>query len=611
MLIEVSINIGRLCNPNGHFNGRATKGNEIQMKITPTTPRTTIQVRFVNEDAGFVNGNESFIEDKAYEAERGTTIEQFINAADLQTDAQITAALMNGRLRELSHPLQQDAVIKPITTAISDGSRIYRRSLSFLMVAAATELFPDHTISIQHSMPFGGYYCEMDGTNISDTDLDSLRTRMRQLIAENLPITQIQLPLDEAIQIFEESGDTEKAKLFSKRRKDYLTVYELNGIRDYFHGFMVPSTGYLSLFDLRPYNHGFILQFPRRQAPTILQPFADEPRLARVFQEYDDWLRVIGSPGVASLNEIVENGRVQETILVAEALHQRQLTNITTAIAARRHEVRIVLISGPSSAGKTTFSKRLAIQLLAAGIRPVAIGMDNYFVDRDKTPLDENGDLDFETIEAVNVKLFRQHMHDLLDGKTIIQPIFDFHSGTSSPGDPLQLGADEILIIEGIHGLNPRLVEGIDSSSLYRIFISAFTQLNLDKHNRVPTTDTRLIRRIVRDAAHRGYTAADTIGRWPSVRRGEKRHIFPHESNADVFFNSALVYEMSVLKLLAYPLLLQVEPGTKERIEANRLLAFLQWFDPIPEEDLRYIASDSILREFIGGSVLRDYEPWK
>ena len=567
------------------------------MKITPITPRTTVQVRFPNGDA--------------YEGERGTTIEAFINAARLQTEAQTVAALMNGRLRELSYRLQQDAAIKPVTIAISDGARIYRRSLSFLMVAAATELFPDNTLSIQHSMPFGGYYCELDGMTICTESISQLRTRMRQLINDDLPISQIQLPLDEALQIFRDSGDIEKVNLFAKRRKDYLTVYELNGIRDYFHGFMVPSTGYLPLFELHPYNNGFIMQFPRRQAPTILQPFSDEPRLARVFQEYDDWLQVIGAPGVASLNEIVRNGRVQETILVAEALHQRQLANITNAIAARRDEVRIVLISGPSSAGKTTFSKRLAIQLLAAGIRPVAIGMDNYFVDRDDTPIDENGDLDFETIEAVNVPLFRQHMHDLLSGKTIIQPVFDFHTGTSHPGDPLQLGADEILIIEGIHGLNPRLIEGIDTASLYRIFISAFTQLNLDKHNRVPTTDTRLIRRIVRDAAHRGYTAADTIGRWPSVRRGEKRHIFPHESNADVFFNSALVYEMSVLKLLAYPLLLQVEPGTKERIEANRLLAFLQWFDPIPEADLRYIASDSILREFIGGSVLRDYEPWK
>lgn len=567
------------------------------MKITPATPRTTIQVQFPN-------GN-------TYEADRGTTIEQFINAANIQTEAQVVAALMNGRLRELSTPLQHDATIEPVTIAISDGSRIHRRSLSFLMVAAATELFPNHTISIQHSMPFGGYYCEMDEAIITNAEINSLRTRMRELISADLPINQIQLPLAEAIQIFEASGDTEKAKLFAKRRKAYLTVYELNGIRDYFHGFMVPSTGYLPLFELHSYNNGFILQFPRRQAPTILQPFTDEPRLVKIFQEYDDWLQVIGAPGVASLNEIVKSGRVQETILVAETLHQRQLTNITTAIAARRHEVKVVLISGPSSAGKTTFSKRLAIQLLAAGIRPVAIGMDNYFVDRDKTPIDENGDLDFETIEAVNIDLFRQHLRDLLGGKTIIQPIFNFHTGTSTPGDPLRLENDEILIIEGIHGLNPRLVEGITPNSLYRIFISAFTQLNLDKHNRVPTTDTRLIRRIVRDAAHRGYTAADTIGRWASVRRGEKRHIFPHEHHADVFFNSALVYEMSVLKLLAYPLLLQVEPGTKERIEANRLLAFLQWFDPIPEEDLRYIASDSILREFIGGSILRDYEPWK
>ncbi len=567
-------------------------------KIIPSTPRTTVQ-------AVFPDG-------KTYEGTRGTTIEAFVAAANLQTKAQITAVLMNGRLRELSYPLQQDATLVPVTINASDGSRIYRRSLSFLMIAAASELFPDRSISIQHSMPFGGYYCEMRPfNNVSAADLDKLRDRMRQLISDDLPITQIRIPLDEALQFFRDNGDHEKAELFAKRRKDYLTVYELNGTQDYFHGFMVPRTGYLSLFEIRPYNHGFILQFPRRQAPNILQAFTDEPRLAHVFQQYDEWLQIIGVPSVAALNEIVRNGRVQETILVAEALHQRQLTNISTAIATRRHEVRIVLISGPSSAGKTTFSKRLAIQLLAAGIRPVAIGMDNYFVDRRETPLDENGELDFETIEAVNIPLFRQHMRDLLDGKTITQPRFNFHTGTSEAGDPLKLESDEILIIEGIHGLNPRLVEGLSANALYRVFISAFTQLNLDKHNRVPTTDTRLLRRIVRDAAHRGYTAADTIGRWQSVRRGEKRHIFPNQHYADAFFNSALVYEMAALKPLAYPLLLQVEPGTRERIEANRLLAFLQWFDSISTDDLRYIASDSILREFVGGSTLRDYEPWK
>jgi uridine kinase len=374
---------------------------------------------------------------------------------------------------------------------------------------------------------------------------------------------------------------------------------------------MVSRTSYLDLFDLRLYKNGFILQFPRRQDPGILQPFEDEPRLARVFQEYDDWLRIIGVPGVAALNDALGNGRTQEVIMVAEAFHQSQLADIAVQIASRRHEVKLILISGPTSAGKTTFSKRLAIQLMAQGIFPVTIGMDNYFVDREHTPRDENGDYDFEALEAVDVPLFREHLKKLMTGEAIIQPRYNFHTGHREEGSPLSIGPNRVIVIEGIHGLNPQLVEGIASNSMYRIFISAFTQLNLDKHNRVPTTDTRLLRRIVRDAAHRGYSAADTIGRWSSVRRGEKRHIFPYQNNADVFFNSALVYELSALKRLAQPLLLQVEPGTPQRVEANRLLAFLQWFDPIPQAGLDVIASDSILREFIGGSILEHYEPWQ
>jgi uridine kinase len=292
---------------------------------------------------------------------------------------------------------------------------------------------------------------------------------------------------------------------------------------------------------------------------------------------------------------------------VAEALHNRQLASIATDIASLRPALKMVLISGPSSAGKTTFSKRLAIQLLALGIRPVAINMDNYFLNRDETPRDESGEYDFEALEAVDVPLFRKHLKMLLLGQTIQQPRFNFHRGERESGTELSLGPDQVLLIEGIHGLNPRLVEGIPPDAMFRVFISAFTQLNLDKHNRVPTTDTRMLRRIVRDESRRGYSAAATIGRWPSVRLGEKNHIFPHQHNANVFFNSALVYELSVLKTLAEPLLLQVEPGTKERIEANRLMAFLQWFDPIARD---LVPSDSILREFTGGSILEDFEPW-
>jgi len=546
---------------------------------------------------------------QAYNGVAGTTVEEFILAADLDLGGKIVAALVNGQLRELSYSLHNDATLVPVTMKDSDGVRIYRRSLSFLMIVAAQEVFPGKIITVQHSMPYGGYYNERnDGHRLSTAELEALRSKMVELVQADLSITQVKVPLDEALQLFRDSGDLEKADLFSRRRKDYLTLYELAGVRDYFHGFMVPRTSYLDLFDLRLYGNGFILQFPRRRAPEKLQPFVDEPRLARVFREYDEWLSVIGVPSVAVLNAAIRAGRMQEVILVAEALHNRQLATIASDIASCRPALKIVLISGPSSAGKTTFSKRLAIQLLAMGIHPVAINMDNYFVDRELTPRDRNGEYDFETLEALDVPLFRHHLQMLLAGRKIDTPRYSFQNGKRELGPELQIGSEQVMLIEGIHGLNPRIVDGIPPEATYRIFVSAFTQLNLDRHNRVPTTDTRMLRRIVRDAARRGYTAADTIKRWPSVRRGEKRHIFPNQSNANVFFNSALVYELSVLKPLAQPLLLQVENQTPERIEANRLLAFLQWFDPVTVEG---IPSDSILREFVGGSILEKFEPWR
>jgi len=565
------------------------------MKITPADIRQEVQVIF---NTGQV-----------FNGPTGTSIEEFIRFADLNPNGKIVAAVVSGHLRELSLALHNDADIVPVTMADSDGVRIYRRSLSFLMIVAAHEVFPGEIITIQHSMPFGGYYTEREGgQSLSPDELDSLKSKMLELVEADLPITHVKVPLDEALQLFRDSGDTEKADLFSMRRKDYLTLYELAGVRDYFHGFMVPSTGYLDLFDLRLYSKGFIIQFPRRRAPNMLQPFQDEPRLARVFQEYDDWLSVIGVPSVAVLNRAIRAGRIQEVILVAEALHNRQLASIASDIASCRPDLKIVMISGPSSAGKTTFSKRLAIQLLAMGIHPVAINMDNYFVDRDHTPKDEQGEYDFEALEAVDVTLLLDQLHALLAGRTIEQPRYNFQNGQREIGPNLNIESEQVILIEGIHGLNPRIVDGIPPEATYSIFVSAFTQLNLDRHNRVPTTDTRMLRRIVRDASRRGYSAADTIKRWPSVRRGEKRHIFPNQSNANVFFNSALVYELSVLKSLAQPLLLQVENQTKERIEANRLLAFLQWFDPVSGEG---IPSDSILREFIGGTILEKFEPWR
>lgn len=568
----------------------------LNQRITPAPIRQIVQIRLPDG--------------RAFDGPVRTTVEEFIEVAQPETPGRIVAALVNNKLRELTEPLSSDAEIVPISTADSDGVRIYRRSLSFLLIAAATELFPDKTITIDHSMPFGGYYCEAhNGEALTQEERDRLAARMRELVDADLPITQVRVPLDEALQLFHENKDAEKADLFARRRKDYLTLYELNGVRDYFHGFMVPSTGYLDLFALRPYHEGFILQFPRRHQPRRLLPFEDEPRLARVFQEYNKWLELIGVPSVSTLNWAINSGRIQEVILIAEALHERQLAVIASEIAGRQPPVRIVLISGPTSAGKTTCAKRLSVQLLAQGLHPVTLNLDNYFVNREDTPRDANGEFDFEALEAVDLALFQLHVKQLLAGETVLQPLFDFHSGQRKWGGELSIGPQEILLVEGIHALNPRLTLGVPEDAMYKVFVSAFTQLNLDRHNRVPTTDTRMLRRIVRDAAKRGYNATDTIRRWPSVRRGEKKYIFPHQNNADVFFNSALVYELSMLKPLAQPLLLQVEPGTLERVEANRLLAFLQWFDPIPSA-VR-VPSDSILREFIGGSILETFEPWR
>ena len=369
---------------------------------------------------------------------------------------------------------------------------------------------------------------------------------------------------------------------------------------------MVPSTGYLRRFALRSSLDGFVLQYPRRHWPTELRAFTEPSRLAAVFREYGDWLALLGITDVGCLNEATEQERIREIILVSEALHEGRVAQIAREIAERRERVRLVLIAGPSASGKTTFSKRLSVQLLAHGVRPFPLAMDNYFVDRDKTPRDETGEYDFEALQAVDLALFNEQLLALMEGEEVTLPAFDFHSGTRCQGDTVQLSPDQVILVEGIHGMNPGLVPAIPRERTFRIYISALTQLNLDRHNRVPTTDTRLIRRIVRDATYRGYSAEETLHRWESVRRGEKRHIFPYQEHADAMFNSALVYELAVLKPLAEPLLLQVEPTSPHRVEAKRLLAFLEWFVPCTPD---LVPDNSILREYIGGSILRDYVP--
>jgi uridine kinase len=574
--------------------GHQTHSNVSQApasKIRPAQPRDSAQVWL---DDG-----------RVFEGPVGTPLEEFIRAAGSDSRAPTVAALIDNELRELTYRVETDVEVTPITMAQSDGFRIYRRSLAFLLVTAVHELYPEATVYVDHSLTFGGYYCHVQGRDpFSAVELAHIETRMREIVEANKPIRKSRVPLTDAVSLFQARGDEDKVRLLGHRRKGYLTLYNLLGFRDYFHGYMVPSSGYLSVFALQDYPPGFILRFPRTEPAMQLQPVVDYPRLLNVYREYGQWMELMGVSDVGCLNEAIAGERSRETILVAEALHEQRVARIADEIASRQGQVRLVLIAGPSSSGKTTFSKRLSIQLLANGLRPFALELDNYFVDREETPLDDQGEFDFEHLGALDVALFNEDLLRLLDGQDVALPRFNFKTGRRELGREARLHPDHIIIVEGIHGLNPDLVPNVPPGVSYRIYVSALTQLNIDKHNRVPTTDTRLIRRIVRDARYRGYSARQTIDRWGSVRRGEKRWIFPFQEHADVMFNAALLYELAVLKPFAEPLLLQVEPGTRAYVEAKRLLAFLGWFERLAPD---LVPDNSILLEFVGGSILRDF----
>ncbi len=539
---------------------------------------------------------------------RNASVGQFLKIIEDQEMPPIVGAVVNGELRELTFPIKMDSTVAPVTMGDADGMRIYRRSLTYLMEAAFENLFPNAILTVDHSVASGGYYCQVSGRPpLSKEELNKLEQEMRQLVEANLLFHRQEIPLQEAIDYFNAKGAQDKVKLLTHRQKNYLTLYQLQEHRDYHHGYMVPSTGYLCWFGLTPTGEGFTLRFPRRHAPTTLLPMPEYPKLLTTFRQYGNWLQRLGISSVGALDDAIQNNRIQELILVSEALHEQRVTEIARQVASRSDQVRAVLIAGPSSSGKTTFSRRLSIQLLAHGVAPYPIEMDNYFVDREKTPLDENGQPDFESIRALDTKRLAHDLEKLIAGQKVQLPHYNFITGQCETGDEVQLKSGEILILEGIHGLNPELIPEIPQEKTFRIYVSALTQLNLDRHNRVSTTDTRLIRRIARDARERGYTARSTIQRWESVRRGEKRYIFPFQENADVFFNSALAYELSALKPIVEPLLRQVPYGTPEHIEAKRLLAFLEWFLPT---DSSLIPDNSILREFIGNSILRHFQLW-
>lgn len=564
------------------------------------TPRPTVEIHL--PDGRVICGK------------RGAAVGKFLSLLETPNSPPLVGAIINGELRELTFPIHMDAKVIPISMEDPDGMLIYRRSLTFLLEAAFEEKYPDATLTIDHSVSSGGYYCEVrDHDPLTDEELVSLTAHMRSIVDEDLPFTKREVPLVEAVAYFEAKGYMDKVRLLAHRQKDYLTLYRLGDHQDYHHGYMVPSTGYLQWFNLIPTNGGFTINFPRRNLPTQLQPMPSYPKLLATFRRYGQWLDRLGIASVGALNDGILAGRIHEIILVSEALHEEHVADIAEQITARSIQsnpsktVRIILIAGPSSSGKTTLSKRLTIQLLSQGISPYPLEMDNYFVDREQTPKDEEGQPDFEALQAVDTHHLAQDLRRLVAGEAVRMPHYNFKTGRQEPGDVIQLQPGQLIILEGIHGLNPDLLPDFPIEQTFRIYASALTQLNLDRHNRISTTDTRLVRRIVRDARERGYTARETIQRWESVQRGEKRYIFPYQENADIMFNSALAYELSALKTYAEPLLRQVPFGTREYIEAKRMLALLEWFQPVSSD---LIPDNSILREFIGGSILKEFKLW-
>lgn len=548
---------------------------------------------------------------RAISAARGAPVGNFLRLlADEHQDAPIVGAVINRELRELSYAIEIDSHVSPVTMDSEDGMRIYRRSLTFLLEAAFHLVYPGKHLTIDHSVFSGGYFCQVEGLEeVPAEELEKVEAKMRELVEADLTISRKQVPLEEAIGLFEKWGFKDKVELLKHRKKDYLVLYEIDDYLDYHHGYMLPSTGGLRWFDLQPVEGGFTVSFPSRSAPTKLRPVQTVPKLLEAFRAYGQLLRLLEIDSVGALNNAIVEGRVHEVVLVSEALHEQRTAEVARQMVLGQKQPRVVLVAGPSSSGKTTFSKRLSIQLLAFGKTPFALEMDRYFVDRDKTPKDKRGEFDFEHIDAVNRQRLNDDLNKLIGGEEVRLPHYNFLTGESEESDEVvRLKQDEIVIIEGIHGLNPELLPEISEEQTFRIYLSALTQLNLDSHNRVSTTDTRLVRRIVRDARDRGYPPQETIRRWESVRRGETRYIFPHQDNADTVFNSALVYELAALKPLAEPLLRQVPFGSPEHIEVKRLLALLEWFLPLESE---MIPDNSLLREFIGGSILSDFSVWR
>ena len=545
------------------------------------------------------------INGRQYQYQNNTTLLEISRDFQKEFENDIILAFVNHKLRELFKMPSDNSRIQFVTTAEDAGHKTYTRGMILVMLKAFYAVFGAENIekvSVEYSLG-NGLYCDYSGTvKLTKGRLESVKERMKDIIEKDIPFVKSSIGTDDAIELFRYYRMHDKEKLFQYRRVSKANIYNLDGFEDYYYGYMPPSTGVLKYFDLIAYEDGFLLLLPDKRNATAVDEFVPLPKLYRTLRESKAWADMMEIPNVGALNGIIASGRINEMILVQEALQEKKISGIAEMIKCAGNK-KFIMIAGPSSSGKTTFSHRLSIQLKAHGLKPHPIAVDNYFVEREKTPKDEQGNYNFEVLEAIDLETFNQDMTNLMSGKAVDIPYFNFITGKREyKGNYLTLGPEDILVIEGIHCLNDALSYSLPRDSKFKIYISALTQLNIDEHNRIPTTDGRLIRRMVRDARTRGASAQKTISMWPSVRRGEDENIFPYQEEADIMFNSALIYELAVLKQYAEPILFGIDRNCEEYVEAKRLLKFLDYFIATPSE---MVPQNSILKEFIGESCFK------
>ncbi len=531
----------------------------------------------------------------------GTTLEEMAKSIGYPKDRPIVAAIVDDQFYELTEKPRAGSKIRLLDIYDEDGNRVYTRSLSFILVSAVKKVFPQARVRIEHSLS-NGLYCEMDKPGVPTAmDVKRVEEAMRDIVSKDMPFVRTQVTKEEAIRYYEQDGQTDKAQLIHYRPLNYFVLYECGGIKNYFYGFMTPSTGYIDQFALIYYPPGFVAVFPRAGGVGTDMKFMDRPKHAKIFKEAEAWARILECDHVSDVNTMVEKGKLREFIRISEALHEKKLAEIANDITSHGKIQRLILICGPSSSGKTTFAQRLMVHLSVLGKKPVSISLDNYYKNRDEMKVDADGILDLESVNAIDLDLFNRDIEALLQGREVEMPVFNFKAGKREyNGTRMQLNPENIVIVEGIHTLNTLVASSILDSDKYRIYISPLTHLNLDDHNRIPTTDVRLIRRIVRDSMTRGASAELTLEMWPGVRKGEEKYIFPFQENADIMFNSSLPYELFILKKYVYPLLEKIKRDDINYPAANRLVKFLNYI--LSSDDDDEIPPTSILREFIGNS---------